>query len=71
MNAIEKQNVDNEKDSELYILKEKVKDLMTNLALAQVECEEMELNQNNLKNENSKLEDTIEEVYKEKRKVIK
>ena len=36
MNVIEKQNVDNEKDSELYILKEKVKELMTNLALSWV-----------------------------------
>ena len=34
--------IEKRKDSELYILKAKVKDLMTNLALAQVECEEME-----------------------------
>ena len=31
----------------------------------------MELKQDNLKKENSKLEDTIEEVYKENQKVIK
>ena len=44
---------------------------MTNLALAKVECGEIELNQNKLKNENSKLEDTIEEIYKERQKAIK
>ena len=49
--VIEKQNVDtnDENNSELCILKEKVKDLMTNLALAKVECEKMELKENNLK----------------------
>ena len=43
--------IEKRKDSELYILKAKVKDLMTNLALAQVECDKMELKQNNLRNE--------------------
>ena len=70
---IERQQVDNghtEKDSELFSLKQKVKDLETNLALAKVECDERELKHNSLIEENDKLEDSIEEIYKEKRIVV-
>ena len=66
--AIEKETA---AENELISLKEKNRDLETKLALMTFELEETQVKNEALDKENGRLEDNIEEVLEEKRKVIK
>jgi uncharacterized protein (UPF0335 family) len=61
---IEKKDVEKE-------LKEVIKDLKANLELAKIELDEIDTKNDSLNEENKKLEDTIEDLYEEKGKLLK
>ena len=66
---VERQSIEI-KDSE-KALKEEIKDLKTNLAIAKVELEEIECKNKSLKEKNESHKETIEELCAEKNKLIK